>query len=229
MQDPKIGLVHTNYMKLYADTGEQETRQPHNLTDGNCYARLALGNVVQVSSVVLRRECLDKVGRFDDKIPRRTCEDYDLWLRMARHFDFAYIPEPLMLYRRHAANMSNNTQAMTQDEAYVLQKALKADPSLAVQTGAQAIRERLANLLFSVGYHFFDEGDLSQAGPNLRHALRFRYSPYIFMLWAATFLPKPVVSRLRRFKQSVGDRSHLALSQRFWIRFAGKGHPSDPR
>jgi glycosyltransferase involved in cell wall biosynthesis len=228
-QDPKIGLVHTNYAKLYAATGKLETRQPHNFTVGNCYARLALGNVVQVSSVVLRRECLDKVGRFDDKIPRRTCEDYDLWLRMARHFDFAYIPEPLMLYRRHAANMSNNTQAMTQDEAYVLQKALKADPSLAAQTGAQATRERLANLLFSVGYHFFDDGDLSQAGPNLRHALRFRHSPYIFMLWAATFLPKPVVSRLRRFKQSFGDRSHPALAQRLWMRFEGKGRPSASR
>ena len=229
MQNPEIGLVHTNYMKLYDDTGERVARQSQDLPNGNCYARLALGNVVQVSSVVLRRECLEKVGTFDDKIPRRTCEDYDLWLRMARHFDFAYIPEPLMLYRRHAANMSNNTQAITQDEAYVLQKALKADPSLAAQAGAQAISERLADLLFAVGYRFFDDGDLAQAGPNFRHALRFRYSPYILMLWVATFLQEPVVSRLRRYKQSFGNRRHLALAQRLWMEVEGKGHASAPR
>ena len=216
-QNPRIGLVHTNYVKLYADTGIRLPRETPDITDGRCYTRLVLGNVLLVSSVVLRRECLDRVGVFDEKIPQRTCEDYDLWLRIARYFEFAYIPEALMLYRRHAGNMSNNTRAMIEDELYVVKKALKADPSLAAQVGKQAVHGHLADLLFALGYLCFNDGDLTEAGFHFRQALRFRHSPYIFMLWAATFLPNDVVTKLRSFKQSLARQSHTALVKRFRV------------
>jgi glycosyltransferase involved in cell wall biosynthesis len=214
-QNPRIGLVHTNYVKLYSDTGIHSPHEPLNITDGRCYTRLVLGNVLLVSSVVLRRECLDRVGVFDEKIPQRTCEDYDLWLRIARHFEFAYIPEALMLYRRHAGNMSNKTHAMIGDELYVVKKALKADPPLLAQVGKQAVHRHLAELLFNLGYLCFNEGDLTEAGFHFRRALRFRHSPYIFMLWVATFLPIDVVTKLRSFKQSLARQSHTALGKRF--------------
>ena len=206
-QNPRIGLVHTNYVRPYDDTGIRLPRNSPDITEGRCYTRLVLGNVLLVSSVVLRRECLDRVGVFDEEIPQRTCEDYDLWLRIARHFEYAYIPEALMLYRRHAGNMSNDTCAMVEDELFVVNKALKADPSLLAQVGKQAVHEHLADLLFTLGYHCFNDGDLTEAGFYFRRALRFRHSPYIFMLWAATFLSNDVVTKLRSFKQSVQERA----------------------
>ena len=216
-QNPRIGLVHTNYVRLYDDTGIRLPRNAPDITEGRCYTRLVLGNVLLVSSVVLRRECLDSVGVFDEKIPQGTCEDYDLWLRIARHFEFAYIPEALMLYRRHAGNMSNNTRALLEDELYVVRKALKADPSLVAQVGKQTVHGHLADLLFTLGYHCFNDGHLTEAGFYFRQALRFRHSPYIFMLWAATFLPNDVVIRLRSFKQSLARQSHTALVKRFRV------------
>ena len=119
-----------------------------------------------------------------------------------------------MLYRRHAGNMSNNTRAMIGDELYVVKKALKADPSLATQVGKQAVHGHLAELLFALGYLCFNDGDLTEAGIHFRQALRFRHSPYIFMLWAATFLPNDVVTKLRSFKQSLARQRHAALVKR---------------
>ena len=44
-QNPRVGLVHTNYVKLYADTGIRLPRNTPDITDGRCYTRLALGNI----------------------------------------------------------------------------------------------------------------------------------------------------------------------------------------
>ena len=71
-----------------------------------------------------------KVGGFDEKIRRASCEDYDLWLRIARHFELAYIDSPLGLYRIHSTNASKKKLTMLEAELYVLRKALANDPAL---------------------------------------------------------------------------------------------------
>ena len=106
---------------------------------------------------------------------------------------------------------------MLEDELYVVKKAVKADLSLVAQVGKQALHGRLADLLFTLGYLCFNDGDLTEAGLHFRQALRFRHSPYIFMLWAATFLPNDIVTLLRSFKQSLAKQSHTALVKRFRV------------
>ena len=57
------------------------------------------------SSVVVRRSVFEVVGLFDPKLPLAI--DYDLWLRVARHFAFDYVDEPLVRYRTGHANLSS--------------------------------------------------------------------------------------------------------------------------
>ena len=53
----------------------------------------------QTSAVMIRKSCLDAVGGFDETL--RMGDDYELFLRIARHFELGYIDEPLVLYRQH--------------------------------------------------------------------------------------------------------------------------------
>src|SRR5208283_3974859 len=80
------------------------------------------GNYIHVPTVVVRRKCLREVGGFREDLD--TTEDYDLWLRLARRFEFRYIDEPLALYRVHPAQFTqdiakferrirNNVQVLT--------------------------------------------------------------------------------------------------------------------
>lgn len=57
-------------------------------------------------SVMFRRECLEKHGRYDSgKLP----EDYELWLRwMAKGVQFAKIPEKLLIWQDHSHRLSRN-------------------------------------------------------------------------------------------------------------------------
>ena len=61
--------------------------------------------LVSPSAVMMRRSLLDEVGLFDETLP--ACEDYDLWLRIARTHPIHLIDQPLIIKRGgHADQLS---------------------------------------------------------------------------------------------------------------------------
>jgi hypothetical protein len=96
------------------------------------------------------------VGVFDELISRWGAEDYDLFFRISRHYEIAYIDEPLALYRNHGISLTGNSLAMLESELYVVRKALKTDPELARLCGEKTVSERLYSLLFGIGYGYHD-------------------------------------------------------------------------
>jgi glycosyltransferase involved in cell wall biosynthesis len=73
------------------------------------------------SSVVIRRECFDRAGLFDPEL--RSCEDRDMWIRIAAHFKIAKLHRPLWWYRVHPGNMHKAVVHMEEYEFRVLDKA----------------------------------------------------------------------------------------------------------
>jgi glycosyltransferase involved in cell wall biosynthesis len=83
---------------------------------------LFLGNVIGAPSTVLcERSLLDKVGGFDPAFS--LCADWDLWIRLATATAFAHVDEPLVLYRRHAGNMSREVPVLEDESVRLLLKA----------------------------------------------------------------------------------------------------------
>jgi glycosyltransferase involved in cell wall biosynthesis len=72
---------------------------------GDIRRRLYRGNLVagSGSAVLLKRRCLERSGGFDEQLP--SSEDWELWLRLARHYAFDYVDEVLVHLRRHGASM----------------------------------------------------------------------------------------------------------------------------
>jgi glycosyltransferase involved in cell wall biosynthesis len=67
------------------------------------------------SSVLVARAALVQTGGFD--VGLGPCADWDLWLRLLRLGPPACVPEPLVAYRLHPANMSLSQQRMVADFA----------------------------------------------------------------------------------------------------------------
>jgi glycosyltransferase involved in cell wall biosynthesis len=55
-------------------------------------------------TVVARRECLERAGLYDESLG--TNEDWDLWLRVARHCRFAFTDRVLARFRWHEGNVT---------------------------------------------------------------------------------------------------------------------------
>ena len=57
------------------------------------HKKLTKGCVVDSSSAMIKRECFDKSGMFDEDL--KTAEDWDMYLRIARNYKFKFIDRPL--------------------------------------------------------------------------------------------------------------------------------------
>lgn len=87
---------------------------------------LVFGNVVtgSASAVVCERELLLAAGAFDERMS--LCADWDAWVRLAERTAFAYVDEPLVVYRRTGASMSADPRVLERDTVRLLQKAFSA-------------------------------------------------------------------------------------------------------
>lgn len=63
---------------------------------GHIFEKLRVTNVLRTSGVMVRRDVLDDIGGFDTTLP--ACEDWDLWLKIARKHPVEYISDIAVHY-----------------------------------------------------------------------------------------------------------------------------------
>lgn len=89
-----LGAVYTQCLRW---KNSQKKLIPSNRPakkEGNLFKSLLSENFIGLPSLVVRKSCLEKVGLFDETLPR--LQDWELFLRISKHFDFAFVPEPLV-------------------------------------------------------------------------------------------------------------------------------------
>lgn len=118
--EPRIGLCYTEATLIDQNGEEFDYRQVDETYQGKCFEKLIMRNNITASSVMIKRECLDKVGYFDETL--RTCENWDLWLRISIFYELAYIRLPLAFYRVHGGHMSGNLDKMRAGKLAVVKK-----------------------------------------------------------------------------------------------------------
>jgi len=124
--DPSSGLVYT-WVAYIDSQGKPTGRVRKNSAEGMIWPDLTQHNVIECGSVVLvRHECFREVGLFDESL--RSIEDLDMWLRMAQHYQFRMISEPLVYYRQHTASLSKNVSVMEDCYRRVIEQAFASAP-----------------------------------------------------------------------------------------------------
>jgi glycosyltransferase involved in cell wall biosynthesis len=103
VKDDRVGVVSTGRAFL-DDAGTVAPDRAAAPPSGDVRAALYSKNFVCFSSVMLRKQVLDHVGGFDPSLDLAI--DYDLWQRVAAHYHFAHVAEPLTLYRTGHGNLS---------------------------------------------------------------------------------------------------------------------------
>lgn len=118
MEEPeRIGLVYSDVLLYDEQTGayQHEFRRP--------YSRRALARDNIISNApVMSRIALSEVGGYDEDL--RTCEDWDLWLRITEKFAAVHIPEPLQIYRiqENSATFTVDQERWQRDRMAVMHK-----------------------------------------------------------------------------------------------------------
>lgn len=93
---PEVGLVYNR--ALYIDKkGNDLWFSKDRCHSGMVFEKLILRDFIINSSPVVRRECFQKVGLFDETMFYPA--DWDMWLRISEYFPIKYINIPLTKYR----------------------------------------------------------------------------------------------------------------------------------
>lgn len=117
--DRNCGAVYTDLLHVCKD-GHAEVHKGYH-PEGWILKDLLVTNVVgSASSVVVKRECFKVVGLFDEKLP--SCQDWDMWIRIAKHYTFRSIPEPLVKYLWHQEQISTNFEAVWRGHMAIMRK-----------------------------------------------------------------------------------------------------------
>ncbi len=171
-------------------------RQP----SGAIFETLFWRNVIPTSTVVVRRECFNGVGLFDEAPALISVEDYDMWLRIAERYEVACLEQPLVRYRRSAEGISRNIARSYAGERLVIEKAMARNAQATPHRRAR-LRRRLAQIAFDCGHEYFSANDLASARAQFREARRQQpWSLRAWGFWAATFLRPQHVEVVRRLK-----------------------------
>jgi glycosyltransferase involved in cell wall biosynthesis len=193
---PEAGACYTIARFVDGAGGELDVRKPPRALSGLIFPRLVRGNFIILASMMVRRRCLEAVGAFDATLPVFGCEDWDLWLRLARRYAVVAVDEELVRYRVHEAN-TRPEQVMTSGLA-VLDR-LYADPGVEREAGIGRAAARARH----VWYHaaIVAARDRGTAIPLVGRALR-EHPPTLFSrpaagALAAVGLPRVVERALR--------------------------------
>lgn len=114
-----VGGVYTGHFEINGADGKISnvsfpTRR------GDLSQCVFMESFIFTSCVLLKRQCFQKLGLFDESIP--YCSDYDMWIRVAKEFHFEYVSKPLVKYLIHKAKLTNNLKLSIKGKEMILNK-----------------------------------------------------------------------------------------------------------
>jgi len=80
------------------------------------------------SSVLIRKSIFDEVGLFDEGM--NSVEDTNMWIRILRHHDSAYIDDVLVRIRKHLRSMQTDIKRMEENNLRHIKKCIELFPEL---------------------------------------------------------------------------------------------------
>jgi glycosyltransferase involved in cell wall biosynthesis len=110
----EVGVVYSGFWRIKDD---QKTYIPSSRIepkDGNVHSLLLKSNFIGTPVVLMKRECFEKAGMFDEELP--MLEDWELWIRISKYYQFKYINEPLVT-SYHISGGVNERRQRTQARA----------------------------------------------------------------------------------------------------------------
>ncbi len=165
---PQIGLVYSKYTS-FKDDKELRTK-PEKGHSGWIFAKLLSKSIVQASTMIVRRKCLDAVGTFDESFS--LADEYDMSLRIAKKFQCHFIDQSLTRYRVHDTNASKNNLLFDKENLKIYKKIYHNDTDLS-NNEKKLLKKRVPRYCMKVAKGLYDQGQLDESKKYQSEALEY--------------------------------------------------------
>ena len=110
-QPENIGMLYSDAFQIDENSDPlpgmfiETHRKLREIPQGQILDTLLQENFIPAMTTLVRRRCYERLGFFDENL---RWEDWDMWLRIARHYSFVYSPIPSAKYRRHSQSFTQS-------------------------------------------------------------------------------------------------------------------------
>jgi glycosyltransferase involved in cell wall biosynthesis len=207
-EKPKVGVVYSLSQPFDKNGPVTEYRRV-SPRRGQVLDALMTNNVVPLSSALVRRECFEIAGMFNNSYG--ICADFDLWTRMSvRGIEFDYVNQPLMMYRIGHGSMITNVSWKNREQHAILRELFDVFGRRACTVGMK--RTAWASYFSKRAYSHYTQGSQLRSLVDSIRSIYYRPVGVLDgMAWrvlAKSLLPKRVVAMIRR-RHNDDERSLL--------------------
>ncbi|WP_242922472.1 glycosyltransferase family 2 protein [Pontibacter liquoris] len=147
----------------------------------NWLLRIGEHQRIQYAAMTVRREVYEKLGAF---YGMTYAEDWEMWVRIARHYPVAYTPEVLADYRRHTTSISGKmfvTGQYLQDLTRAMKMVEAHLPAAHRKAVLQKSRTYYANYGLKIAKRLWNASrNFSHVQANVKQVLKMHRSPRLY-------------------------------------------------
>ncbi len=123
----EVGFVYCKFRYDIEEVGQiilPEEKVPIERKNGMIYEQLLWENLVGMPALIIKKECLEKVGYLDETL--KALEDYDFALRLAQYYQAVFIDQILLETAYSPTGVSSNALQALLASCILVQKHKKA-------------------------------------------------------------------------------------------------------
>ena len=172
---PEVGVIYTGFWKT---ENHKRTYVPFSWVsqkNGDIHKELLKGNFIGSPVVLIKKECFNKVGLFDERL--RNLVDWELWLRISKRYHFRCVDEPLAVAHYDSDNASDDLDSLIDALELVLEKN---------RDEFEVEKKLLAKHWINIGNLLVVKGRVKKGRRYIVNALRLY--PFSMRLLSAAFL-----------------------------------------
>jgi glycosyltransferase involved in cell wall biosynthesis len=118
---PSKTICYSDFIARFQDTGRNVNIALKPGTPAQFRTFVTMQNSLHGCTLLIPRTAFEEHGPFREDL--KTTQDYECWFRMARTFQFAHLPKPLVVGRQHAGQGSVRMKALALRECNALYSA----------------------------------------------------------------------------------------------------------
>jgi glycosyltransferase involved in cell wall biosynthesis len=207
---PNAGLVCSDFSIAFPNGSRVPSQFAQNggYRTGDVFVPILTNCFILTSTILLRRDVLRSAGEFD--VTLNTCEDFNLWLRIAFHSDVLVVPEVLCHKRERKTRPPEET---LRNQLASVRKLHAQLPSMS-DVRRRAVDSEIARLEKIFGKFLLLQDKPIEARSHFRAALAAEWSAPAAALLGLAYLPVFAIRdavRLRRRLRSATAISPSAL------------------
>ena len=204
-KESNVGAVFCRHYYIDEGGNQQFLSESERETAGileNFIERIAVRQRVQFASIAVRRDVYEKLGGFSQQAG--SAADWEMWKRIAAHYNVWYEPQILACFRLHSAS---ETSRLMQSGGNIAdaRKAIEISRFYLPKTLAEELsnqsKEHYAIEALKMAHIMLQRGEVNYAFAQIREGLKCSKSAQVINLLPAVFLSSETAQNSRDIAQ----------------------------